>query len=126
KRWWPAQGKERFTLKGHTAEVWTLAFSPKGGTLVSGGQDNSVIVWDPQAGQLRQVLQGHKEAITALALHPHGRELLSGSEDGTVLRWAATGTQVAKRDPGQGAKRAADSAVPEAPVSDRRVPADSP
>jgi WD40 repeat protein len=36
------------TLSGHTSSVQTIAFSPDGNTLVSGGDDQVVILWNLQ------------------------------------------------------------------------------
>ena len=41
-----ATGKKISTLNGHTATVETLVFSPNGKTLVSTGQDGTILVWD--------------------------------------------------------------------------------
>ncbi|MGH7222733.1 MAG: WD40 repeat domain-containing protein, partial [Gemmataceae bacterium] len=84
---------ERATLKGHTAEVTTLRFSPRGKTLVSGGADNTILLWDPATGSQRGQLRGHKNAVTAL-LFAGGRRLLSASLDGTVKVWRAAPTPV--------------------------------
>ena len=39
-------GEKITTLNGHTATVGTLVFSPDGKTLVSTGQDGTILVWD--------------------------------------------------------------------------------
>jgi RNA polymerase sigma factor (sigma-70 family) len=87
KLWEACTGKERVTLRGHTSDVLSLAFSRGGRTLVSGSLDKTVIVWDPIRGQMRGVLKGHTDAVTALTLHPYGEHLISGSADATLLRW---------------------------------------
>lgn len=48
----PAQEpKPRDTLKGHTLPVPSLAYSPDGKTLASGGNDGTIKVWDLQTGK---------------------------------------------------------------------------
>jgi WD40 repeat protein len=44
--WELASGKERGRLTGHRGNVWSLAFSPDGRLLASGGLDYSALVWD--------------------------------------------------------------------------------
>ncbi|MCI0684301.1 MAG: sigma-70 family RNA polymerase sigma factor [Gemmataceae bacterium] len=89
----------RATLKGHRTEVSALAFSPGGRTLVSGGTDQKIWVWDPARGMPRTVLSGHHGPITALAMHPQGLHVISGSHDGSALRWRGTTMPAAPAGP---------------------------
>ena len=41
----------RLTLTGHTRTVHTVAFSPDGKTLASGGGDEAIKLWDVIGGQ---------------------------------------------------------------------------
>ncbi len=36
------------TLEGHTRTVYSVAFSPGGGTLASGSRDTTVLLWNVQ------------------------------------------------------------------------------
>ena len=87
KVWDHDTGKERHTLRGHAGAVFTLAATPTGRTLVSGGAGAGLRVWDMSSGRLQSVLTGHNHAITSLAMDVKGRFMLSASLDGTVLRW---------------------------------------
>jgi WD40 repeat protein len=46
-------------LSGHTYAVYSVAFSPDGATLLSGGHDATVRVRDLSSGQARSTLRGH-------------------------------------------------------------------
>ena len=56
-----------WTAVGHEGAVLTIAYSPCGTRLVSGGADKSVRMWDISAEVGRWVGQGHAGAITCLA-----------------------------------------------------------
>ncbi len=47
-----ATGKEVRAMKGHTAAVSALAFSPDGKQIASGGKDNTIALWDLATGRL--------------------------------------------------------------------------
>jgi WD40 repeat protein len=67
----------RRTLRGHTGPVNSVAFSPDGQHLASGGADRMVKVWDLANGQVRWVLKGHTESVLSVAFSPNGQYLAS-------------------------------------------------
>ncbi len=67
------------TLNKHTDGVLTLAISPDGRTLASGGVDRIVHLWDTTSWQPRCRLEGHQGDIQALAFSPDGNHLASVS-----------------------------------------------
>jgi len=79
--------KEIALLTGHSADVTSVAFSPDGQTIASGGDDNTLKLWS--VAQRREIasLTGHSSYVTSVAFSSDGQTLASGSEDGTILVW---------------------------------------
>ena len=63
----------------HPPEAWSLAFTPDGRSLASGGDDNVIRLWDAATAEPRGILSGHDATVSALAFHPNGRLLASAS-----------------------------------------------
>jgi WD40 repeat protein len=74
------------TLTEHKYEVCSVAFSPDGNLLASGGgyRDNAIRLWDTRTWAPRHVLRGHKGKVSFLAFHPSGKTLASASHDRTL------------------------------------------
>ncbi|KAA5803571.1 NACHT domain-containing protein [Alkalicaulis satelles] len=72
-------------------EAWTLLES---GGFTTGGQGNTIRLWDVTRGAETLRLVGHDEQVCALAVLPDGR-LASGSADKTIRLWdVATGNEI--------------------------------
>src|SRR5262245_45534204 len=57
----------------HADTACTVAFTPDGKTLVSGGADRVIRVWDAVTGKEKGRLTGHKEEVRSLAVAVDGR-----------------------------------------------------
>lgn len=93
--------KPRATLKGHTDEVTSLAFTTDGKTLASGSADRSVRLWEVASGKCRSTLKdAGGYGWTAVAFSPDGKTLASGGGGGPLTLWdvaTAKGTPLGDR-----------------------------
>ena len=87
--WHVPTGKQFAKLEGHTHTVTSIAFSPNGKILASGGGyvDKNVILWDIATTKEITRLKGHTKGVRCLAFSADSNTLLSGSSDGTLLVW---------------------------------------
>jgi WD40 repeat protein len=85
-----ASGREVCTLEGHTDGVISVAFSPDGKWIVSGGcgRDSTLKVWDASSGQKMRTLEGHlRYSVNCVAFSLDGMRIVSGSPDKTLKVW---------------------------------------
>lgn len=74
-------------LTAHTQAVKTLAFSPDGKLLATGGDDGLIIIWGLANRKLVRTLSAHRWTISALSFLRDGNTLISASWDGNLKFW---------------------------------------
>jgi WD40 repeat protein len=72
---------------GHPGSVFTVAYSPDGSLLASGGWDGTVRLWNPRDGTAISVLTGHAGPVRSVAFAPDGTFLASCGRDQTIRLW---------------------------------------
>jgi WD40 repeat protein len=80
-------------LDGHEGWVLSVALSPDGKTVASGGRDKSLRVADVEDGDARWVVRGDRMFV-ALAFLPDGTGLVSAEHQGPIRLWALAGKGV--------------------------------
>jgi WD40 repeat protein len=74
-------------LRGHKKPVNSVAFSPDGKMLASGGYDDKIILWNTDTGEEAHPLRSHTESVRSVAFSPDGKMLASGGDDSRVIIW---------------------------------------
>jgi WD40 repeat protein len=82
-RRWTEAGR----LEGSPQMLLSLAWSPDGRTLATGGYEGAVSLWNLSGRSLERSLPGHAGHVTCLAYGPDGKRLLSGAGDGKLRVW---------------------------------------
>jgi WD40 repeat protein len=85
--WDTAAGRLRARLEGHVREVSSLAFTPDGTGLLSGGIDRSVRLWDVASGRQRRSYSWPVGKVYAVAVAPDGLTAAAAGEAPQIVVW---------------------------------------
>jgi WD40 repeat protein len=86
---WDANtGRELRRFSNHSQRILSLAFSPDGKTLSSGGQDAEVHVYDTASGESIAAFAGMSHGIGSLTFTHDNRTLIAGTGRGEVYLWS--------------------------------------
>jgi WD domain, G-beta repeat len=85
--WDIASGKEEKRFESPSGYINSMALTPDGRRLVTGGEDRVVRVWDTGTGKEVTHYPGHTATINAVAVSQDGRRALTGQADGTIRYW---------------------------------------
>ena len=80
----PTGAIKRFT---HGVSVYTVAFSPDGQRLASGGNNNEAILWNIANRNEPTDFRGHTKSVMSVVFSPDGKYLATASHDGFVRLW---------------------------------------
>jgi WD40 repeat protein len=79
-------------LRGHRGGINTIAFTPDGRTMVTGGGNlvtdiGEVLVWDLASGNAKRAEIIQKPNVLGMALSPNGRLVATGGANEMIMFW---------------------------------------
>ena len=80
---------------GHTAKVYSIAFSPDGKKILTGSLDNTAILWESE-GEIIQVFKGHTNRITSVSFSLDRKSILTIAADQSVRIWELKGAVISE------------------------------
>ena len=93
--WDVATGRKVRRLEGHRGLVWSVAVSPDGRRVLSGGRDMTAILWDAETGAEIRRFRGHTGDVRCVAFLPDGPRAVSACDDRTIRVWdVETGREI--------------------------------
>ena len=107
---------EKFQFKpyfsdGHTDSVFSLAITPNGEYIVSGGGDKTIKLWDLSSGKCLRTFEGHSGCVNSVVISTDGKYIISGSRDETVKMWDVSTRKNLKTFVDRGEKRSSPAAI---------------
>jgi len=84
---WHLLGSEQTAFQGHRGRVTSLAYSPDGTQIATGGFDAEVRIWSVSSGRCESILKGHRAVVINVDFSSDGSLLASASGDSTIKLW---------------------------------------
>jgi WD40 repeat protein len=89
--WSLENGELLRSFPGHTANVWTVAVSPNGKWIASGGYNGRVLVHEVETGAQVAAFDKPKGWVRTVCFAPDSSTLVAGAEDGSLQFWKTEG-----------------------------------
>jgi ribosomal RNA-processing protein 9 len=83
--------------QGHTGAILSVAVSPSGKFVATGGADNKLVIWDAETLTPTKTFLQHRDSVCSLSFARHistmssGEQLFSSSYDRTIKTWSISG-----------------------------------
>ena len=86
-RLWDLNSSKTIRIFKHTSPVNTVLFAYNDNSIIVGGHNGKIQIWDIKTGNSQGMLEGHFMGITGLSISSDGRRLLSASIDKSMRLW---------------------------------------
>ena len=84
-------------FKGHTADLWGVAFSPDGKYLASSSSDKTIRLWDLATGKTIRIFSGSRSGLERIAFSPDGKHIVAaGTTDNTAYLFDVGSAQIVR------------------------------
>ena len=93
--WDVTTGTEIRAFKGHSSKVFSVAISPDGKHVLTGGEDKTARLWNVTSGMALRSFTGHSDWVSSVGFSPDGTQVMTGSRDKTGRLWdTSTGNEL--------------------------------